>query len=64
MINRQGSKTSFESVVSRDPLTPPGLPATTQHSRPMNVMDPWRAWHETSVHGHVPDQRLQSCPES
>ena len=60
MINRQGSRTSFESVVSRDPQTPPGLPAATQHSRPMGVMDPWHEWHEPSIHDHVPDQQFQN----
>ena len=58
MTKRQRSRTSFGSVASREPLTPPGLPATTQHSRPMIVMDPWQEWHETSVHDHVPDQRF------
>ena len=48
MIKRQGSRTSFESVVSREPQLPPGLPAV--HSRPMSVMDPWHEWHETSGH--------------
>ena len=33
MIKRQGSRTSFEIVLSREP--PPGLPAV--HSRPMSV---------------------------
>ena len=41
MIKRQGSRASFESVVSRDPQTARGLPAATQHSRPMSVLDPW-----------------------
>ena len=60
MIKRQGSRASFESVACRDPLTLPGLPAATQHSRPMSVMDPWHEWHETSIHDHVPDQRFQN----
>ena len=34
MIKRLGSRTSFESVLSREP--PPGLPAV--HSRPMSVI--------------------------
>ena len=55
MIKRQGSRTSFESVVSREPQTPPGLPAV--HSRPMSVMDPWHEWHETSGHEPVHDDR-------
>ena len=50
MIMRQGSRTSFESVVSRDSQTPPGLPAAMLHSRPMNIAGPWHEWHETSVH--------------
>ena len=60
MIKRQESRTSFESVASDDSLTPPRLPAATQHSRPMSVMGPWHEWHETSVHDHVPDQRFLS----
>ena len=60
MIKRQGSRTSFESVVSRDPQTPPGLPAATQHSRPMSVLDPRHEWHETSIHDHVPERSLQN----
>ena len=55
MIKRQGSRTSFESVVSREPQPPPGLPAV--HSRPMSVMDPWHEWHETSGHEPVHDDR-------
>ena len=50
MIKRQGSRTSFESVVSNDPQTPPGLPAPTLHSRPMSVADPLHEWYATSVH--------------
>ena len=60
MIKRQGSRTSFESVVSRDPQTPPGLPAATQHSRPMSVLDPRHEWHETSIHDHVPERLLHN----
>ena len=40
LTKRQGSRTSFESVVSTDPQTLPGLPAATLHSRPMSVADP------------------------
>ena len=40
LIKRQGSRTSFESVVRKDPQTPPGLPAATPHSRPMRVANP------------------------
>ena len=50
MIKRQGSRTSFGSVVSMDPQTPPGLLAATVHSRPMSVADPLHEWYEASVH--------------
>ena len=39
LIKRQGSKTSFESVVSKDPQTMPCLPAATLRSRSMSVTD-------------------------
>ena len=60
LIKRQGSRTSFESVVRMDPQTPPGLPAATLHPRPMSIADPLREWYATSVHdphvrAHVSD---------
>ena len=60
LIKRQGSRTSFESVVSKDPQTLPGLPAATLHSRPMSIADPLHEWYATSVHdphvhAHVSD---------
>ena len=60
MIKRQGSRTSFESVVSRDPQTSPGLSAATLHFRPMSVADPWHEWHEVSVHDLVFALRFQN----
>lgn len=60
MIKRQGSRMSFESVVCRDPQTPPGLPAATQRSRPMSVPDPWHEWHETSIRDDVLEQLFQN----
>ena len=50
MINGQGSRTSFESVVSKDPQTAPGLPAATLHSRPKSVADPLHEWNATFFH--------------
>ena len=46
VIKRQGSWTSFLSVVGRG--SPPGLPAV--HSRAMSVSDQWHEWHGTSCH--------------
>ena len=67
LIKRQGSRTSFESVVSMDPQTPPGLPAATLHSRPMSVTDPSHEWYATSVHdphahAHVSDAPPAPAP--
>ena len=44
-LESQGSRTSFESVVSKDPQTPPGLLAPTLHSHPMSVADPSHEWY-------------------
>ena len=68
MIKRQGSRTSFESVVSKDPQTPPGLPATTLHSRPMSIADPLHEWyandvHDPHAHAHVSDAPPPPPPE-
>ena len=63
MIKRQGSRTSFESVVSADPTSPPGLPAAGLHSRPMSVAEPWdplHEWYDTPARVQMPDARLQN----
>ena len=49
MIKRQGSRTSFESGVSNDAQTPPGLPAPTLHPRPISIADPLHECYATSV---------------
>ena len=63
MIRRQGSRASFESVVSADPATPPGLPAVHPPSRPMSateLRDPLHDWYESPVHVPMNDPRLQT----
>ena len=63
MIKRQGSRTSFESVVSADPTSPPGLPPAGLHSRPSSVAEAWdplHEWYDTPARVQMPDARLQN----
>ena len=69
LIKHQCSGTSFESVVSMDPQTPPGLPAATLHPRPMSIADPLHEWYATDVHdphahAHVSDASPPPPPAS
>ena len=62
LIKRQGSRTSFESAVSKDPQTPPGLPAATLHSRPMSIADPLHEWYANSVHDPYKHAHVSDAP--